>query len=292
MPLREDIGKAYETYYTHSEITLPFPQILRLYWSIRDAYLPRKFGKQLGVGPAWCKYLSPLADLFPSLRVTLDRRILYLPTTIPGAQLLEVGCGSGQLLSRMQARGWQVEGVDFDPEAIAAARSKGLQVGLGDLSAQNYPGGQFDTIYLGHVIEHVHEPLELLQECYRILKPGGMLVVITPNAESWGHKRFRESWRGLEPPRHLHIFSLRNLRRAIEKANFKMVRASTIATGSYYILSASRALARGITPGARMNIQFARGQILAGMAYQIAEIALHTVRPWVGEEILVTARKL
>jgi 2-polyprenyl-3-methyl-5-hydroxy-6-metoxy-1,4-benzoquinol methylase len=292
MPLREDIGKAYETYYTHSEISLPFPQILSLYWSIRDSYLPRKFGKQLGVGPAWCKYLSPLADLFPSLRTTLERRIMYLPTSIPGARLLEVGCGSGQLLGRMQARGWQVEGVDFDPQAIAAARSKGLQARLGDLSAQDYPVSQFDTIYLGHVIEHLHEPLELLQECYRILKPGGLLVVITPNAESWGHKRFKESWRGLEPPRHLHIFSLRNLPRAIEKANFKMVRASTIATGAYYILTASRALARGIAPGAGMNIPKGQGQLLSGLLYQAAEVALRVIRPQVGEEVLITARKL
>ena len=292
MPVEEDLAKAYGTYYTHSETTLSLPLLLHLYWAVRDSYLPKKFGKKPGVGPRWCKYLSPMADLFPSLSTALDRRIMYLPTSIPGARFLEIGCGSGQLLGRMQARGWQVEGVDFDPVAVAAAQSKGLQVRCGDLISQNYKADQFDAIYMGHLIEHVPKPLELLCECYRVIKPGGMLVVITPNAKSWGHKRFRESWRGLEPPRHLHIFSLGNLRRTIEKANFKILRASTIATGAFYILSASRVQARGIALGAGMNIRRGQGQIFSGLTYQVAEVALRLIRPQVGEEILTIARKL
>ena len=71
----------------------------------------------------------------------------------------------------------------------------------------NYPADSFDAVIMSHVIEHVPQPRELLAECARLLKLGGRLVMLTPNAESFGLDYYGRCWRGLEPPRHLQIFS-------------------------------------------------------------------------------------
>src|SRR5258708_36641931 len=98
----------------------------------------------------------------------------------------------------MRRLGGDAEGVDVDPLAVENARARGLPVRLGDLAAQRYPADHFDAIYMSHVIEHVHDPVALLSECRRVLKVGGRLVALTPNVESWGHRRFQRAWAPLD----------------------------------------------------------------------------------------------
>src|SRR5262249_46527812 len=102
------------------------------------------------------------------------------------------------------------------------------------------PTGEFDAIILNHVIEHVPDPITLLTDCRRVLKPGHPLVATTPNLDSAGHRRFGANWRGIEPPRHLHLFSVTSLRAAAGQAGFTCVevwttgaRAVSIALGSF-----------------------------------------------------------
>ncbi len=123
----------------------------------------------------------------------------------------------------MQELGWKVEGIDFDSAAVQSAVELGLSARCGSLEQQHYPDRSFDAVTLSHVIEHVPNPIETLIECARILKPGGMLIVLTPNAASLSHRIFKSHWRGLEPPRHLHIFTLDSMGRALESSGLKCV---------------------------------------------------------------------
>lgn len=107
--------------------------------------------------------------------------------------------------------GWHVEGLDLDPTAVKVASSRGLAIHLGSLKEQNFPDQSFDPVVSSHVIEHVHDPVGLLGECRRILRPDGKLVIITPNIASWGHAWFRSNWLALDPPRHLHLFKATSL---------------------------------------------------------------------------------
>ncbi|MGD8370856.1 MAG: class I SAM-dependent methyltransferase [Syntrophobacterales bacterium] len=291
MPLESHVAKGYRTYYTHTQSLPPWPVLVRIYLAVRDSHLPHKIGNRLGVFPSIYKYIALLPIPRKRWRSALDRKAIYLPGPTQDARFLEIGCGSGDLLARMQKSGWQTEGVDFDPVAVEIARSKGLAVRLGDLVSQDYPNHQFDCIYMGHVIEHAHAPLELLKECYRILKPGGVLLILTPNAKGFGHKRFEGSWRGLEPPRHLFVFSPRNLRQAAAQADFQIMHTSTITTGAFYILSMSKILAGSGGSKSVANLQLDLGQIVSGLIYQFAEMALHIILPEAGEEILLIARK-
>ncbi len=75
---------------------------------------------------------------------------------------------------------------------------------------------------LTHVIEHVHDPVDLLRECGRVLRPGGRMMVETPNAESSGHRLFGIAWHGLDAPRHLYLFSPTSLLVCAQKAGLQI----------------------------------------------------------------------
>lgn len=232
-PLEEDISKAYQTYYTHDDAPPPRSLFLwRLYWAVCDGYLQHRLGYTQGVGQRWYRLLLPFACLHPGGLAVLDATVMFLNSPSPNARLLEIGCGNGRLLARMRNLGWEVEGLDVDAQAVEVARAKNITVRHGDLSAQGYPDNSFDAIYMGHLIEHVHDPLGLIRECCRVLKPGGTLVIVTPNTDSWGLRYFGEDWRGLDLPRHLHLFNSKNIQQVVKKAgNFSIKKSSPCIKG-------------------------------------------------------------
>lgn len=222
MPLEADIAKAYVNYYTHAAESGPgrLRSLRRMYQIMKRGYYAGKYDYPAGsfVGQMFGKLLY----LFPMRRSEVDGEIRFLGA-VPQGRLLDVGCGSGQWLGSMRELGWQVEGLDFDESSLRVARQRGLDVRCGALEEQCFPDAIFDAVTLHHVIEHVHYPVRTLTECARILKPGGTLVVCTPNSASLGHKLFKRDWRGLEPPRHLHLFSMQSMRRILEQVAFRRI---------------------------------------------------------------------
>jgi hypothetical protein len=117
--------------------------------------------------------------------------------------------------------------VDFDERAVRVANDLGLNVRFGSLEQQKFPAESFDVVTMSHVIEHVPEPIQTLSECARILRPGGKLFLWTPNSSSLGCRVFGKHWRGLEPPRHLHLFSPRSMKSLLNKAGLNDVSICT-----------------------------------------------------------------
>ncbi len=194
-PIEADIGMAYDGYYTHTPARVADGSGLGSRTGLAQI---------AGMVLRRTRVYRPIADEH-------DRRLReYLDDIKPG-RLLEVGCGNGSRLQKMRDLGWDVVGQDVDPEAVAVARKSGLTVHLGPVATAAFRSESFNAILMAHVIEHVHDPIALLQECRRVLHRGGRLVVFTPNFESYGHRRFRESWLGLDPPRHLHLFTVTTL---------------------------------------------------------------------------------
>lgn len=217
------IGKAYSNYFTH-ETTYGSVKPTGLSWikdGLRNGYLEALHNIRMP-SPSW-RHFSWLIKLFPGVRAGLDaKQRLVMPH--PGARLLDVGCGNGDYLDFARAVGWSVVGVDFDPKAVSKARSRGLNVHDGsveDLLSENR--GTFDAITLSHVIEHVHDPKRLLGNCYDLLKPDGLLWIETPNIDSYGHRIYGRNWRGLEPPRHLALFTSNSLADLLGRAGFDRV---------------------------------------------------------------------
>ncbi len=199
MPIEEDIGKAYHTYYTHERRSIPFLERLL----------------------AWM--------LYGCLGLLGERRRsdgVYLEGITPG-RVLEIGFGDGNRMERLIASGWHVEGQEVDAISVANARKRGLNVHEGSLNSCRLADAGYDAIIGSHVIEHVHDPEGMIRECFRLLKPGGTLVLYTPNSESYGHRVFAEHWLGLDPPRHLHIFAAGNMAALIQNAGFREYRIRT-----------------------------------------------------------------
>jgi 2-polyprenyl-3-methyl-5-hydroxy-6-metoxy-1,4-benzoquinol methylase len=222
-PLVEDLHEIYRNYFTHPEAKggsseSRMRQILyRLYLGVTAV-------------PA------ALAGLRSS-KLMLES--MYLQEQKPGS-LLDVGCGDGAFLNRMRHRGWTVNGVDFDPGAIRGAKVKyGLDLRLGDLHSASFADNAFDAVTMSHVIEHVPDPQALFQEAHRILRPGGRLVLTTPNPSSYGHREFKAHWFGLDVPRHLYLFPLNVLTSLGRQAGFQGTEAWSSAARADTFLGAS-----------------------------------------------------
>jgi SAM-dependent methyltransferase len=168
-----------------------------------------------------------------------------------GGRLLDVGCGNGSFLDQMRQLGWDVTGVEPDGAAVTVAREKlGLRVFEGSLEEAGLPGGHYDAITMNHVIEHLPDPIVTLKECHRVLRPGGKLIVATPNINSMGSQVFGEHWRGLEVPRHLHLFCPQSLRMAAERAGLEVRALWTSARSAPWMYAASSFIRRdGRLPG-------------------------------------------
>jgi SAM-dependent methyltransferase len=108
--------------------------------------------------------------------------------------------------------------------------------------------GVFDVITMSHVIEHVHEPIQVLEACYRLLKPGGQLWIETPNISSLGRSRFQHNWRGLETPRHLVLFNRRSLHQALQRAGFTNIEDASQTSPCSVIYAMSQRMQEGVDP--------------------------------------------
>lgn len=233
--------------------------------------------------------LGHLAYLNPKVRADIDLNVMYLPSR-PGGRLLDIGFGNAYLLSTMQALKWKVEGIEIDPTAVARARCRGLRVYLGTVTAQHYPDNSFDAVTLNHAIEHVSDPLRLLKECHRILKPGGHLVIATPNSGASGHRYFKASWFSLDPPRHLTIFSSASLCSLVEQSGFQdieMITDKLRLTREVFLSSSLLKHSKEGIPGRRPSVTI---RILA-LAWLLSQWCMLRVNPDAGEELIMIAKK-
>lgn len=117
----------------------------------------------------------------------------------PGVRLLDVGCGAGEFLAAATAVGAVAEGIDFNASAVAAARARSLSARtepITELAAR--AAGEFGVVTALQVLEHIPEPRPFLDGCFRLLRPGGKLVIAVPDADGW----LRRSGSVLELPPH------------------------------------------------------------------------------------------
>jgi SAM-dependent methyltransferase len=135
--------------------------------------------------------------------------LAFINALEPG-RVLDVGCGVGYALSALR-EGWEKHGTEISGFAARRAAEHG-RIHLGTLESARYPAGHFDVIFFYHVIEHMDDPVAAVRECYRILRPGGHLLVGTPDFDSACARRFGENFRLLHDKTHTSLFSCDSLR--------------------------------------------------------------------------------
>ena len=124
---------------------------------------------------AFDKYVADIRDpRYQKIRKILASR--------KSGELLEVGCCGGEFLQLAQKTGWKVSGLEISKQATKRARDKGLDVKVHDANNKfPFKDNSFDVIIAGEIIEHTFDDVSFLDECYRILKKSGLLIVTTPN---------------------------------------------------------------------------------------------------------------
>jgi 2-polyprenyl-3-methyl-5-hydroxy-6-metoxy-1,4-benzoquinol methylase len=215
-PTQQSIRSAYSSYYTHRDkreslLEKIGERIRNEYWSCT---LNADFRPRL--------HLSGTLNRIVSLLRLSEPFVLKELASLPGGRLMDVGCGDGDMLKFAEALGWNSVGLEVDSVAVQVARSRGLGVVEGTYSRLLEYGEVFDCIICSHVLEHVHEPIDMISNLSKALKPTGVLLLSLPNASSKLREHFGNDWRGLEAPRHLTIPSLRRLEAILRTAGFSV----------------------------------------------------------------------
>jgi 2-polyprenyl-3-methyl-5-hydroxy-6-metoxy-1,4-benzoquinol methylase len=154
------------------------------------------------------------------------RRLKAIERYRQGGKLLDVGCAAGFLLAEARRRGWETRGVEVSRFASEYARRElNLDVFLGSLHEAKLPEQEFDVVVLYFVLEHLRDPLALLQEICRILKPGGLLSVAVPNIAGLYFRLNKEAWiaERVCHQSHFYEFSPRTLGRILARAGMQVV---------------------------------------------------------------------
>jgi 2-polyprenyl-3-methyl-5-hydroxy-6-metoxy-1,4-benzoquinol methylase len=148
-------------------------------------------------------------------------------------RVLDVGCGAGPALRFLLARGQRAVGVDLVYYPLAEARRLAPAAGLAQADVSGglpFASGGFDLLLLSEIVEHLRDEQPLLRECRRVLRPGGRIVVTTPNL--WDARRALAPlggpvWSGDTDPTHCNLFTPPRLGAALRAAGFTGVRWRT-----------------------------------------------------------------
>ena len=145
--------------------------------------------------------------------------------------LLDVGAGTGDFLNTAKDKGWDIQGVEPNQNARELARSKNV---LLKESLDEFSGQQFDVITLWHVLEHLPNLKDTIQQIENLLTPGGTLIIAVPNYNSFDAKHYKSFWAALDVPRHLWHFS-RNSMSKLFSSKLKLVKIKPMIFDSFYV---------------------------------------------------------
>ncbi|HET6168641.1 MAG TPA: class I SAM-dependent methyltransferase, partial [Terracidiphilus sp.] len=151
------------------------------------------------------------------LRTTIKT---HNPKVATPGEFLDMGCGSGEYLHMMLAQGWKVRGVEPNACGAEEGRRSGLNIFNGTLLDARFPAESFDYVRANHSFEHVPNPVEVMNEVYRILKPGGRLYIGVPNIDSVPYRIFGKYWWHLGIPVHTYNYSVTTISNLIRQSGF------------------------------------------------------------------------
>ena len=139
-------------------------------------------------------------------------------------RVLDVGPNIGTCLALARERGWQTCGIEINEGAARYCReTRGLDVIAGILEDHTYPADHFDLVLLGDVIEHVPDPLLVLKRVQKVLKPGGLVMISTPDIAGWAGRVLQ-----VKPKEHIYYFSPATMAAMLEKVSLEVVKVDPL----------------------------------------------------------------
>ena len=166
---------------------------------------------------------------------TIKKKYSIVNRNSQGNNILDIGCGTGELLNYFKLKGWNTRGVEPDPDARKLAIDN-YQLNISDLdSLLDKADIRFDIITMWHVLEHVWDLHSYLDGIKNLLNDNGTFIVAVPNRNSWDAKHYKSMWAAYDVPRHLYHFSQKSMNELMESANFKLHKIVPMKFDSYYI---------------------------------------------------------
>lgn len=159
-----------------------------------------------------------------------DQRYDTFESVLPVGRrrILDIGSGPGFFLKRGKDRGWSVLGVEPSKQAAAHSRGLGLEIVEEFLTPSLAETlGAFNVVHLSEVLEHIPDPAAMLSTAFRLLSPGGLVCVLTPNDYSPFQRALRTTcgfkpwW--VSPPHHINYFTVDSLSRLISRSGFEIL---------------------------------------------------------------------
>jgi 2-polyprenyl-3-methyl-5-hydroxy-6-metoxy-1,4-benzoquinol methylase len=140
---------------------------------------------------------------------------------------LDIGCATGALVEKLGKEGWDAKGLEpCEPAARYGILNRGVDIHQGTLDDAPYPSESFSLIHFSHVIEHVTEPQAFLKQVAELLKPGGRILLTTPNTASFQAWWFGAQWRSAIAD-HMYLFDKKQLTRLLKVAGIKPLKWKT-----------------------------------------------------------------
>jgi 2-polyprenyl-3-methyl-5-hydroxy-6-metoxy-1,4-benzoquinol methylase len=155
-------------------------------------------------------------------------------TITPKRAILDFGCGTGYFLSSCKKNGWDVTGIEPDPDARKRASeniNQDVYPTLNHISSDK----NFNIITLWHVLEHVHELNETLIQLKKLLDKSGKLVIAVPNIGSFDARTYKDQWAAYDVPRHLYHFSQDTMKVLLDKHHLKVRKIIPMKYDAYYV---------------------------------------------------------
>jgi len=254
-PTPDEMAAYYGEEYTrahHHRFQEPgFPR--SLFFLIQRVWLRSRYGGRTpSILARWLVF-----PLEISWRWTIRCNVLYGLTRI--GRVLDVGCGNGGWLTQMRLCGFECYGCEPDSvRAQTVASIKGLKISATDLHGAQYPDNYFDVVHIWNVLEHVHDPMAVLQETNRVLKQGGLVIISSPNHDSILVRVYPNIE---DVPRHLFSFSLKTIRLYLEKTSFRLHHLRTggdpwAIYGRFYEASLAYVREKGLSEQEEMTERF------------------------------------
>ena len=165
------------------------------------------------------------------LTTSLKTRMISSLFSKPG-KVLDVGSGTGELLTALKNEGWNVKGIEPNKAAKQTALDKGIshEHSLGEVEKNS-----LDLVVFWHSLEHLYDLNNTLNEVKKILKPTGILMVACPNHESWDAKYYGNFWAAWDVPRHLQHFSPISLERLLGPKGFTQIKKYPLFLDAFYV---------------------------------------------------------
>lgn len=178
-----------------------------------NAFYNSDYDRTTYFSPVTEKRYNELLDGFEKYRTT--------------GKILDIGCGYGFFLETARKRGWQVYGTEVSDEACQICREKGIEMHCGKFEESELETESFDIVVSFEVIEHLQNPVEIVQGIHKVLRKGGLCYVTTPNYNAYLRYKLKAKYDVIDYPNHLSYFTSKTLKQLFETEQFNTLKTKT-----------------------------------------------------------------